>query len=274
AVDARARARGQSRQEPHVLVRARVERRHRAPLHQPRRRRVARRSVRAARGRRARARPRRGAVGGDRRAEDAHRRADRPGGGAQGERPGDRRRRRDAPARLPPGADRRRGAAPPARARARRRVAQPLRAARGVGAGARARGRRATGRDPMTDDEEAFARAAKLVARSGDVERFRDRPVERALLDEIIARATTWWPSRFAHPPWRVMVVVGDERERLVGKVAEALARHWGLGALGPRGLASDAVLNAPALVLVFSTVPASEGVEAFGLVAGAVQNL
>ncbi|HZS36107.1 MAG TPA: response regulator, partial [Polyangia bacterium] len=126
----------------------------------------------------------------------------------------------------------------------------------------------------MTDDEEAFARAAKLVARSGDVERFRDRPVERALLDEIIARATTWWPSRFAHPPWRVMVVVGDERERLVGKVAEALARHWGLGALGPRGLASDAVLNAPALVLVFSTVPASEGVEAFGLVAGAVQNL
>jgi signal transduction histidine kinase len=70
------------------------------------------------------------------------------------------------------------------------------------------------------------------------------------------------------------MVVVGEERERLVSRVAEALARHWGLGTLGPRGLASEAVLNAPVLVLVFSTVPASESPEAFGLVAGAVQSI
>ncbi len=121
---------------------------------------------------------------------------------------------------------------------------------------------------------EEFARAAELVAQSGDVERFLNDPVPRALLDEIIERATAWWPPRFAQPPWRVMVVVGDEREKLVGRVAESLARHWRLGALGPRGLASDAVLNAPALVVVFSTVAASEGVEAFGLAAGVVQNL
>jgi len=116
--------------------------------------------------------------------------------------------------------------------------------------------------------------ARQLMSRAGDVERFGDQPVERALLDEIIDGATTWWPPRFAQPPWRVMVVVGDERERLVGRVAEALARHWGIGPLGPRGLASEAVLDAPALMLVFSTVPASEGVEAFGLVAGVAQNL
>jgi PAS domain S-box-containing protein len=113
-----------------------------------------------------------------------------------------------------------------------------------------------------------------LVARAGDVEKFRPDEVPRPLLDSIIEGATAWWPARYASAPFRVMVVVGDERERLVSRVAEALARHWGLGPLGPRGLASEAVLNAPALVLVFSTVPASEGVEAFGLAAGAAQNL
>jgi PAS domain S-box-containing protein len=115
---------------------------------------------------------------------------------------------------------------------------------------------------------------AQLVARARDVERFRDQPVPRELLDQIIDGATASWPARFPAPPFRVMVVVGEERERLVGRVAEALARHWGLGPLGPRGLASEAVLDAPALLLVFSTVPASEGVEAFGLAAGAAQNL
>jgi PAS domain S-box-containing protein len=113
-----------------------------------------------------------------------------------------------------------------------------------------------------------------LIARAGDVERFRDEPVPRPLLDSVIEAATAWWPARFPVAPFRVMVVVGEERERLVSRVAEALARHWGLGPLGPRGLASEAVLDAPALVLVFSTVPASEGVEAFGLAAGAAQNL
>jgi signal transduction histidine kinase/nitroreductase len=121
---------------------------------------------------------------------------------------------------------------------------------------------------------DGFDRLSMLITRAADVESFRDEPVPRALLDEVIARATAWWPPRFAQPPWRIIVVVGEERERLVGRVAEALARHWGLGALGPRGLASEAVLNAPALVLVFSTISSSEGTEAFGVVAGAVQNL
>jgi PAS domain S-box-containing protein len=117
-------------------------------------------------------------------------------------------------------------------------------------------------------------RIDELIARAGDVERFRAEPVERRMLDEIIESATAVWPARFVHPPWRVVVVVGDERERLIGRVAEALARHWGLGELGPRGLASEAVLDAPAIVLVFSSLPASEGVEAFGLTAGVAQNV
>jgi signal transduction histidine kinase len=116
--------------------------------------------------------------------------------------------------------------------------------------------------------------ARQFVAAFADAERFRPEPVPRAILDGIIDAATARRPTRFAQAPWRVMVVVGEERERLVSRVAEALARHWGLGTLGPRGLASEAVLNAPALVLVFSTVPASESVEAFGLVAGAVQSM
>src|SRR4051794_4644989 len=101
--------------------------------------------------------------------------------------------------------------------------------------------------------------ARRFVVGAGDAERFRSESVPRALLDGIIEAATARRPTRFASPPWRVMVVVGEERERLVSRVAEALARHWGLGITGPRGLASEAVLNAPALVLVFSTVPASE---------------
>src|SRR5262249_3439721 len=105
-------------------------------------------------------------------------------------------------------------------------------------------------------------------------ERFRSEPIDPALVDELVAAATAWRPTRFAQPPWRVMAVVGEERERLVGRVAEALSRHWGLGALGPRAPASEAVLNAPALLLVFSTISAAEGVEAFALVAAAVQNL
>jgi signal transduction histidine kinase len=112
------------------------------------------------------------------------------------------------------------------------------------------------------------------VAGAGDVDRFLPDPVPRELLDRIIAGATATLPARFAEAPWRVMVVVGEERERLASRVAEGLARHWGLGELGPRGLASEAVLSAPALMMVFSTVPASEGAEAFGLCAGAVQNL
>jgi signal transduction histidine kinase/nitroreductase len=121
---------------------------------------------------------------------------------------------------------------------------------------------------PLSDE------ARRFVVGAGDAERFRPDPVPREILDGIIEAATARRPTRFATPPWRVMVVVGEERERLVSRVAEALARHWGLGTAGPRGLASEAVLNAPALVLVFSTVPASESVEAFGLVAGAVQSM
>ena len=109
-------------------------------------------------------------------------------------------------------------------------------------------------------NEPESGRARALVAQSGDVERFRDEPVPRPVLDSIIEASTGLWPTRFARPPFRVMVVVGAERERLIGRMAESLARHWGLGTLGPRGLASEAVLNAPALILIFSISPASEG--------------
>jgi signal transduction histidine kinase len=113
-----------------------------------------------------------------------------------------------------------------------------------------------------------------IIAAASDVERFRPDPVPRELLNRIIAAATSWRPPRFSAPPWRAMVVVGDERERLISRLAEALGRHWGSASAGPRGLAAESVLQAPALVLVFSMVPPSEGAEAFGVVAGAVQSI
>jgi signal transduction histidine kinase len=113
-----------------------------------------------------------------------------------------------------------------------------------------------------------------IIAAASDVERFRPDPVPKELINRIVAAATSWRPPRFSAPPWRAMVVVGDERERLIARLAEALGRHWGSTAAGPRGLASESVLQAPALVLVFSMVPPSEGAEAFGVVAGAVQSM
>jgi signal transduction histidine kinase/nitroreductase len=112
------------------------------------------------------------------------------------------------------------------------------------------------------------------IAAAGDSPRFRPDEVPEALLTDILAAAARRVPARFVEPPWRFVVVVGRERERLVEGMAEALARHWGFGTLGTRGLASDAVLNAPALLLVFSAVPSAEGLEAFGVAAGVAQNV
>lgn len=113
-----------------------------------------------------------------------------------------------------------------------------------------------------------------ILSAAADVERFRAEPVPRELVDRLVAAATGWHPPRLATPPWRVMVVVGDERERLIARLAEALGRHYATPSGGPRGLASESVLAAPALLMVFSTIPASEGTEAYGLVAGAVQSM
>jgi signal transduction histidine kinase len=114
----------------------------------------------------------------------------------------------------------------------------------------------------------------ELIVHAGDAPRLKTDAVSRELLDEIARAATALASDRFDAPPWRVVVVVGDAREVLLGEVAEALGRHWGLGTLRPRGLAADAVLRAPALVLVFSRVPASEGLDAIAHVAAAAQNL
>ena len=57
-----------------------------------------------------------------------------------------------------------------------------------------------------------------IISAATDVERFRSDPVPRELIDRIVAAATTWRPPRFSSPPWRVMVVVGEERERLIAR--------------------------------------------------------
>jgi signal transduction histidine kinase len=119
-----------------------------------------------------------------------------------------------------------------------------------------------------------FEVAKALIAEAGDTPELLPDAVPRALLDEIIAAATCRYAARFAEPPWRFVVVVGQEREELVTMIAEALTRHWGLGNLRPRGIASEGVLRAPALVLVFSRIPSSEGLDAIAQTAAGVQNL
>src|SRR5262249_13716769 len=119
-----------------------------------------------------------------------------------------------------------------------------------------------------------FEVARALIAEAGDTPELLPDAVPRALLDEIIAAATCRYSARFVEPPWRFVVVVGQEREGLGTMVAEALTRHWGLGNLRPRGSAPEGGLRAPALVLVFSRIPSSEGLDAIAQTAAGVQNL
>ena len=114
------------------------------------------------------------------------------------------------------------------------------------------------------------ARLGRLITGVGEAVRSAAEPVPHTLLDELVATAV----APFGDPPGRFVVVVGEERDRLIEGVAEALGRHWGLGGIRPRGLASEGVLRAPALVLALSTSPASEGLDGIARVAFGVQNL
>jgi signal transduction histidine kinase len=125
----------------------------------------------------------------------------------------------------------------------------------------------------VDDRDHLYDLVRRTLAGVTDAAGFLAEPDDEQLLGELLAAAGTGLPTgRFPEPPWRFVVVVGDEREQLVTSVAEALARHWGFGS--PRGLASDKVLSAPALVLAFSTIPSSENMEAVELAAAAAQNL
>src|SRR5215470_18486747 len=125
----------------------------------------------------------------------------------------------------------------------------------------------------LSRPESPSAIVRDLIAETGDAPSFTDRAVPREILEQLVAAATCRYADRFEEPPWRCVIVVGEEREHLVGEIAEALGRHWGLNAR-PRALASEEVLRAPALILVFSRVPASEGLDAIAQVAFGVQNL
>ncbi|MBI4511623.1 MAG: response regulator, partial [Deltaproteobacteria bacterium] len=124
----------------------------------------------------------------------------------------------------------------------------------------------------MTDNR--FDLVSALVAGCSDAPCFKTEPVPAEVLEQIIVAATRHSSERFPEPPWRFVIVVGEERERLIAGVTEALARHWGLGTVRPRGLASQSVLRAPAFILVFSRIPASEGLEALVHVASVAQNV
>ena len=98
-----------------------------------------------------------------------------------------------------------------------------------------------------------YDRARHAMASITDAPGFLSTPVPPALLDEMIADAMGSIPERFAEPPWRMVVVVGEEREHLITQVAEALARHWGLGSLGPRGFALVGVFGTNTEVLALA---------------------
>src|SRR5262249_53715076 len=111
------------------------------------------------------------------------------------------------------------------------------------------------------------------VADAGDAPAFSDKLIGREVLEALVEGATCRFAERFSEPPWRGVIVVGEERDKLISQIAQALGRHWGLNAK-PRGLASEGVLRAPAIILVFSRVPASEGLDVIAQVAFGVQNL
>jgi signal transduction histidine kinase len=117
-----------------------------------------------------------------------------------------------------------------------------------------------------------LAEVAALIAAAGDVEAFSPEPVARELLASVCEAATGG--GRAGSPPCRVLIVVGDERERLIAQVASALSRHWGADALAPTGLGSEAILSAPAFVLVFASQTADPGFDVGAAASAAAQNL
>ncbi len=122
----------------------------------------------------------------------------------------------------------------------------------------------------MSEKDRVF----ELVTGSCDHDAFADRPVPRELLDSICEAATARPPSRLEASPWRILVVIGDERERLISQLAVALSRHWGDAPDSPQGLGGEAVLSAPALLLVFATRAPGEGLEPSALVGGVLQSV
>ena len=60
-----------------------------------------------------------------------------------------------------------------------------------------------------------------IIAAAGDVERFKPEALPRELLERIVGAATGFRPLRFPSPPWRVVIVVGDERDKLRALIPE-----------------------------------------------------
>jgi signal transduction histidine kinase len=120
-------------------------------------------------------------------------------------------------------------------------------------------------------------RAQALVAAAGDVDAFGPEPVPVPLLERLCQLAIAPHAGRLGARPCEVLIVVGDERERLVAQVAGALVRHVGTDAADPRGpvpLASEAILSAPAFILVFASHAGELGFDLGAIAGAAAQNL
>lgn len=69
---------------------------------------------------------------------------------------------------------------------------------------------------------DARASLSHLIHARRSIRRYQDRPVERALLEELL-EAATWAPSAHNRQPWRFCVVQGTMRQTL----SAAMAPVW-----------------------------------------------
>ena len=107
--------------------------------------------------------------------------------------------------------------------------------------------------------------ARRTVASITDATDFRPEPVSDALVEEMIGVATAAAPGRFPEPPWRFIVVVGEERGRLLDRVGDALSRHWGF--VSPRGRAAESQRSAGSWGERWGCVPSSWAPSYFGTI-------
>ena len=123
------------------------------------------------------------------------------------------------------------------------------------------------------DPAHALAEFVAHLAGRRSCRRFSDRPVPRAVIEQVVAAATTA-PSGANKQPWRFVAVSSPTTKRRVREAAEAeerefygrrASRRW-LDDLRPLGTDADKpyLETAPWLIAVFKQVKAADGSQVY----------
>lgn len=93
----------------------------------------------------------------------------------------------------------------------------------------------------------------EAIAARRSIRRFQDKPVPRALIEQVL-QAAIQAPSGKNRQPWRFVVLEGRSRDRLIELMREGIARlrQWG-AEIGSAEWSTEIMARAPVTILVFN---------------------